>query len=162
MGAMLQAVIFDGGLADERHVADRLGQRFVGGDLAERGGRALGVVLRQQHIGLRQQCRRAYRVLVRRGQLADDVGRLRDAALLDIVERGGELFALFARQCVLAVLPPGPAAERDQRQQDGGDDPQAVPLADVRHLLTAQLFIDFADEGFVVLRGQRQGNSSRG
>lgn len=158
----LQRIIFDRGLADERHVAERLGQRLVGGDLAEGGGRALGIVLRQQHVGLGQQGGGAHGVLVGGRQLADDRVRLRDAALFDIVERGGELFALFAGQRVLAMLPPGPAAERNEREEDRADDPQAVALADVRHLLTAQLFIDFADEGFVVLRGQRQGNSSRG
>ena len=72
------------------------------------------------------------------------------------VERLGQGLALGGGEVRLARLPPEPAADRADEKQERAEQPPAVAGDEIRHLLLAELLVHLSQEGFAIVRLERQ------
>jgi len=154
-----QTIVDELGLAEQSGLAIGLVERLIGGDRAQGGDRGGGVAGGGLAVGAGEQGggaiagppARRERVELERGGAA--------VAGLEAVERGDQGIALGLGGLGLMRLPPDPAAERSQREHRRGDDRPAVALEEMGHLLAAELVVHFSQEGFTVVRLERQSQS---
>ena len=82
--------------------------------------------------------------------------RVPDLVAADVLQGGRQLLGPGLGLELLAMLPEQIAPDGDQKQDDRARDEAAIALGALGHLVAAEVFVDFANEAFSGIGGERQ------